>query len=99
MTDNHAANTNAIVPVHRTPFPFARLFYAIGFSLIAWFTVHVIFFLAVMQFVVLALTGRQNEELKGINFSLVQYLWELLAYITFVRDELPFPIGQFPKHG
>jgi hypothetical protein len=29
--------------------------------------------------------------------NLVQYLWELVAYILFVRDEQPFPIGPFPS--
>ncbi len=38
-----------------------------------------------------------NPELKTFTFSLVQYLWELLAFIVFVRDEQPFPIGPFPK--
>jgi len=54
--------------------------------------------LSLAQFVVLAVTGRVNEELRNFSFSLVQYLWELLAFITFVRDDQPFPIGPFPKH-
>ena len=82
----------------RTPFPWIRLFYAFGFAIIAWFVLWIIFALAVIQFVVFAIDGRLNEELKNFSFGLVQYLWELLAFITFVRDEQPFPIGPFPKH-
>lgn len=78
------------------PFPIVRLFYAFAFGVIAWFVLHLIVVLAVVQFVVRAVTGRLNDELKGFSFSLVQYLWELLAFITFVRDEQPFPIGPFP---
>jgi len=48
--------------------------------------------------VVVAVTGRINDELKAFSLSMVQYIWELLAFITFVRDEQPFPIGPFPKH-
>ena len=80
------------------PFPAVRLLYAIGYGFIAWFVVHILFFLAVAQFAVIAITGRANEELKQFCLTLVQYLWELLAFITFVRDEQPFPIGPFPKH-
>ena len=80
------------------PFPMVRLLYAIGYGIIAWFVIHVVFLLAVVQFVVIAINGRGNDELKHFCLTLVQYLWELLAFITFVRDEQPFPIGPFPKH-
>jgi hypothetical protein len=80
------------------PFPFVRLLYSIGYGFLAWFVMHIIFLLAVVQFIVIAINGRANEELKQFCLTLVQYLWELLAFITFVRDEQPFPIGPFPKH-
>src|SRR5690348_7498869 len=85
-------------PPPHPPFPAARLFYAIGYGIIAWFVIHVVFLLAVIQFVVIAINGRGNDELKHFCLVLVQYLWELLAFITFVRDEQPFPFGPFPKH-
>jgi hypothetical protein len=88
----------AAMPPARLPFPGIRLLYAFGFAIVAWFVLWITFLLAVVQFVVIAINGRVNDELKNFSFSLVQYLWELLAFITFVRDEQPFPIGPFPKH-
>lgn len=82
---------------HRPPFPAVRLLYAIGFAVVAWFVFWITMILALIQFVVVAINGKVNEELKDFCISLVQYLWELLAFITFVRDEQPFPIGPFPK--
>ena len=82
----------------RTPFPIVRFFYAIGFSIMAWIVFWIMLLLSLVQFVVILATGRINDELKGFSLSLVQYLWELLAFVTFVRDEQPFPIGPFPKH-
>jgi len=79
-------------------FPVVRLLYALGFAVIAWVVFWLIIILGALQFVVLLINGRANQELKDFNFSLVQYLWELLAFIVFVRDEQPFPIGPFPKH-
>jgi hypothetical protein len=84
-------------PPVRTPFPGVRLLYSFGFAIIAWLVLWAIFVIAVIQFVVLAVEGRVNAELKSFSAGLVQYLWELLAFITFVRDEQPFPIGPFPK--
>jgi len=81
----------------RAPFPAIRLFYALGFFLVAWVVFWVVIVVAAVQFVVLAINGKVNDELKAFSCSLVQYLWELLAFITFVRDSQPFPIGPFPK--
>ncbi|MEI9996848.1 MAG: DUF4389 domain-containing protein [Rhizomicrobium sp.] len=85
------------VVVH-PPFPFLRLLYSIGYGLVAWFVMHVIFVLAVVQFVMIAINGRVHEEIKSFCSTLIQYEWELLAYIVFARDEMPFPVGPFPKH-
>jgi len=97
MAENQTVDGGLSSPA-RTPFPVVRVLYAFAFAVIAWFVIHLIFALAIVQFGVLAVTGRVNEELKAFSFSLVQYLWELLAFVTFVRNEQPFPIGPFPKH-
>ena len=78
-------------------FPAVRLLYAIGFAIIAWFVFWLILIFGFVQFIVILVNGRSNPELKDFNFSLIQYLWELLAFIVFVRDEQPFPFGPFPK--
>jgi hypothetical protein len=96
-TDSGTADSRPSTPA-RSPFPFVRLLYAIGFGLLAWLAFDLVLVLAVVQFVVFAVSGRINEELKAFSLSLVQYIWELLAFITFVRDEQPFPIGPFPRH-
>ena len=98
MTDNQTAEGNSVIRPVRSPFPGVRLLYAFAYGIVAWFVIHLIFLLAIVQFVVLAVTGHLNEELKRFSFSLVQYLWELLAFVTFVRDEQPFPISPFPMH-
>ncbi len=87
----------AIVPVH-PPFPFVRLIYSLVYGFVAWFVLHVIFVVAAIQFIIVAVNGRASDELKAFCNSLLQYEWELIAYITFVRDEQPFPFGPFPKH-
>jgi len=100
MTDvppNGPAQTLPTV-VH-PPFPGVRLLYAIGFAVVAWVVLWVVLVLGLVQFVVIAINGRVNEELKTFSLGLIQYLWELLAFVAFVRDERPFPIGPFPKHG
>jgi hypothetical protein len=100
VTDSHPANDAQTVPPvqdARPAFPVVRLLYAIGFAFVAWFVFWILLLLGLVQFLMLALSGRINEELRHFCVNLVQYLWELVAYITFVRDEQPFPIGPFPS--
>ncbi|HEY4125439.1 MAG TPA: DUF4389 domain-containing protein [Rhizomicrobium sp.] len=82
----------------RPPFPGVRLLYAFGYVILAWFVLWVLFAIGLVQFAMFAINGRLNEELKGFGANLVQYLFELVAFIVFARDEQPFPIGPFPKH-
>lgn len=81
----------------RPPFPAARLLYSILYGIIAWFVLWITFLLVLVQFIVIAVNARANEELRNITASLAEYLWELLAYMAFARDEQPFPFGPFPK--
>lgn len=98
MTDTPPGGAQALPVAPHPPFPAARLLFSLGFAIVAWLVGWSLLFIGLVQFVVLAVNGRVNEELKEFSLRLVQYLWELLAYITFVRDERPFPIGPFPKH-
>jgi len=85
-------------PYPRPPFPWARLFYAIGFSLVAWAVFWIIVaLLAPLHYVTLAITGRANEEIRLMSLRAIHYLFELLGFITGARDEKPFPLGPFPR--
>jgi Domain of unknown function (DUF4389) len=102
MSDNQPTNSAEAIqpPPHadHPPFPAIRLLYSLGYGILAYFVLHILFAIALIQFVMLALNGKVNEELKSFSVNLVQYLWDLVAFIVFVRDEQPFPLGPFPKH-
>jgi len=99
MADVPPGGTQTVpVPVH-PPFPLTRLFYALGFAFVAWFVLWLVFLLTFVQFVLFAINGHANEEIKHFSLSLVRYLWELVSFIIFLRDERPFPFGPFPKAG
>jgi Domain of unknown function (DUF4389) len=96
MTDAPPNGTQALPTATHQPFPLARLLYSIGFAIVGWFTLWVLFGLTLIQFAVLAINGHANAELKEISLRLVRYLMEVLAFVIFVRDEPPFPIGPMP---
>ena len=77
----------------RAPFPVVRMLYAIGFAIVASIVLWVLTALAVVQFIVFAVNGHSNEELKHISGRLAHYLWDVVSFIVFVRDRPPFPFG------
>lgn len=79
------------------PFPTVGLFHAIGYAVVASFVFSILLALGAVQFVVLTVNGRINGEVKTLSADLAHYLWQLLAFIGFVRDDRPFPIGAFPN--
>jgi hypothetical protein len=81
----------------RPPFPWIRLLYAIGFSVLAWLVFWgIVVVLAPLHYITLAITGYPNEELRQMNLRATHYLFQLLAFITGAQDEKPFPLGPFP---
>lgn len=73
-----------------------RLAYSLGFAVIAYLTLLLLFALAVAQFVVRALDAKPNEELTRFVRRLVAYLAEVGAYVALASDKRPFPMGEFP---
>ena len=97
MTDVPPNGTQALPTAPHRPFPLERLLYGIGFAFLAWVVLWVLIVVGLIQFVMFAINSRSNDELRNFSRNLVQYLWELLGYVTFVRDETPFPFGPFPQ--
>lgn len=81
-----------------SPLTLPRLLYSLLFAVIAWFAFWVVLLLAVAQLLAVLLNQRVSAELRRTSLNVIQYLWELLAYISFVRDEQPFPVGPFPSY-
>lgn len=71
--------------------------YMLGFCFLAYFTFWVLLIMAVIQLIVVAIDKKTSSDLKNFSRNLVQYLFELMAFIGFASDERPFPFGTFPS--
>ncbi|HTT97719.1 MAG TPA: DUF4389 domain-containing protein [Rhizomicrobium sp.] len=98
MTDVPPNGAQVLPAQTHTPFPLARLLFALGFAVLAWVALWVLLVLGAVQFVFFVINGKTNPELKRFSLNLVQYLVQCLAFVTFVRDEHPFPFSPFPTH-
>ncbi|MGF1454843.1 MAG: DUF4389 domain-containing protein [Alphaproteobacteria bacterium] len=76
---------------------FIRLLYMVGYGVLAWMLFGLVLFLALLQFIVGLLNKELNEELRSFTRRAIVYLTDLLAFVAFIKEDKPFPLGKFPE--
>lgn len=74
-----------------------RLLYMILFAVIFNIAELVILVIVVVQFLFKLFTGKINDELRRLGDTLGAYLHEIVAYLTYHREERPYPFGPWPE--
>jgi len=69
----------------------SRIFMTLLFALIGWFSLWVFGFAVVVQCGFLLITGNLNKNLKTFNGKLGNYLADIFSFVSFNKDEKPFP--------
>lgn len=52
--------------------------------------------LTVIQFVIVLLNGAPNERLAAFGRSLGSYLRQIVGFLTFATETMPFPFSDWP---
>lgn len=74
-----------------------RLLYCIAAGFVAWVSFWFIIILAVAQIIYRLAAGHVNKDLRGFTRNMIRYVWDLLGFVTLVRDDRPFLFGgKFP---
>jgi|GEM_PF-2890625 len=73
-----------------------RLIAMTAFAMIAYFAVLGVIILAAVQFVVVVLDDKPSPEVGGYMFRLNSYLQEIVAFLAFTSNDMPFPFKPFP---
>ena len=79
--------------------PWIRLLYIVLFVLIFNLVEAATYIVLVVQFVFHLFTGKPNERLSELGSSLASYARELIVFLTYRTDELPYPFGDWPEAG
>lgn len=75
-----------------------RLFFVALYLVVACVLVEAIFVaLVIVQCGFLLFTGEKNAKLLQFTSSVVLYYIQVLNYLCFKDDTLPFPFSNFPK--
>ena len=55
-----------------------------------------VFIVAVIQFVMALLTGAPNKQLVGFGRSMGCYFQQIVNFLTFATEQIPFPFSEWP---
>lgn len=73
-----------------------RILYMLLFALVFWVVSWVLVVTALAQVLVRVLSGRPSPELARFGRGLARYTGQVVEYLTFVTDRVPYPVGEFP---
>lgn len=73
-----------------------RGLYALFFSLAYTVSETVLTLVIIFQFLAALITGRVNNALLRFGANLTQYVYQILQFVTFNNETLPFPFSDWP---
>ena len=89
MTDNKGTLSNSNTWV--------RLAYMFVFTLLLMAARLVITLVVIVQFLLVLVTGRDNENLRNLGQGLGKWVYQTVMFLTFNTDSKPFPFDEWPE--
>jgi len=86
-------------PVERPPADDlgVRVLYMLLFAVVFWIVSWILAIAAIAQLLVRILSGRASPELVRFGSGLARYFQQIVEYLTFASDRVPYPVGEFPS--
>lgn len=73
-----------------------RVLYMVLFAVVFWIVSWTLAVAAIAQLLVRLSTGQASVELARFGGGLARYTQQIVEYLTFVTERVPYPIGEFP---
>ncbi len=74
-----------------------RLLYMIVFGFLSMLARLVIWVVAVLQFILVLVTGQGNNNLKDLGQGTSKWIYQAYLFVTFNSDHKPFPFSDWPE--
>ena len=68
------------------------ILFIVIYYVVEWLVVAV----AVFQFVVVVVTGKQNPQLAAFGDGLSRFIYQVARFLTFGTEDRPFPFSDWP---
>lgn len=74
-----------------------RLVYMLLFAVLLYVASFVMAVVIVVQFLFALLTGSPNRNLRQFGESLALYIYRVLQFLTYSKEDKPFPFSDWPE--
>lgn len=74
-----------------------RLLFMLVFAAVLHVASIIIWVLVIAQFIFSLITGEDNLQLRKFGHSLSIYIFDTLKFLTYAREEKPFPFADWPQ--
>ena len=76
-----------------------RILYMILFAVVFWILCWTLAVTAIAQLFLRLLNGRPGAEITRFGAALAQYARQVIEFLTFVTETLPYPFTAWPGEG
>ena len=73
-----------------------RVLYMLLFAVVFWIVSWTLAVTAIAQLLARLFSGHVSPELARFGSGLARYTKQIVEYLTFVTDRVPYPVGEFP---
>lgn len=91
---NEQAGSNAPTPSGESLAP--RVLHMLVFAVVFWVLCWAVAITAIVQLGFRVFTAAPSPELQRFGSALARYAGQVIAYLSFARDALPFPFSDWP---
>jgi len=74
-----------------------RLLFMVLFAVINYFVRMIILLIAVVQFLLMILSGKPNQNLLKFGGSLSTFSYQIMLFLTYNSETKPFPFSDWPS--
>ncbi|MBL4819669.1 MAG: DUF4389 domain-containing protein [Gammaproteobacteria bacterium] len=74
-----------------------RILFILGYCLVLYVVAGVVIVLTLAQALFSVFTGEDNQNLRLLGSSLVEYVSQILNFMTYNSNQRPFPFSPFPE--
>jgi hypothetical protein len=79
------------------PETWIRLLYMIVFGLLSILARMVVWIVAVLQFLLVLITGADNKNLRDLGQGAAKWTYQAFLFLTFNSNDKPFPFSDWPE--
>lgn len=76
-----------------------RLIFMVVFAAVSYFGIFLVWIIGFFQFVFHLITGKTCSPLEKFSVPLSQYISDIVSYLCFNTEEMPFPFSDWPAGG